>query len=124
MKIRIAFIVFAIFISSNGLSAQVDRRLSNQHANAPKKQEKVDYVDLATTKLKSQLELDNFQEAVISQILAETSEKEKKILEEEIPNDAKLQKITELRTALAERIKEILNPDQKIKFEALQKKKK
>jgi hypothetical protein len=114
--------------SGSGTTGGVNRSLTGQYSgNKKKKQDqKTDeqYLDESIEKLSEELTLDNFQEAVIKQLLLDEEEKTKKIIAEDIPNDSKSQKMTASREILNGKIKEILNPEQREKFEKMGKKKK
>lgn len=76
MKLKASFIliIFA-FLFSTALSAQVDRRIgSSQYKRDSKKGEKVDFVEQSTNYLTKELSLDDFQRAVIKNIIEEERE--------------------------------------------------
>lgn len=76
MKLKASFIliIFA-FLFSTELSAQVDRRIgSSQYKRDSKKGEKVDFVEQSTNYLTKELSLDDFQKAVIKNIIEEERE--------------------------------------------------
>lgn len=125
MKKYLTLIVLMISVTA---ISQVDRRMRQMHQNnyyKPKKQkEKVDYAEHATNKLKEELSLDAFQEAIISDLLKDANEAEAKVMAEETPREAKIEKITAMREKLGEKIKAVLNPEQIEKFDAMSKRKK
>lgn len=99
--------------------------MHDNHYYKPRKQpEKVDYAELATNKLKEELSLDAFQEAIIGDLIKDNNEAEAKVLAEESPREAKIEKITGMREKLGEKIKAVLTPEQTEKFDAMSKKKK
>lgn len=122
------YLLLLILLVSVTSIAQVDRRLRHMHDNhyyKPRKQpEKVDYAELATNKLKEELSLDAFQEAIIGDLIKDNNEAEAKVLAEESPREAKIEKITGMREKLGEKIKAVLTPEQTEKFDAMSKKKK
>jgi hypothetical protein len=133
---KIGFII--IFIFSAKMSAQyddsgnrryggVDRSLTGQQYESPKKKknnEKVDMVEASMTKLDADLSLDSFQSAVIRKLLEDNQVLELRIVDEDIPMESKTEKIIALRLKLNEKIKDILTPEQKEKFDNMMKKKK
>lgn len=119
-------LLLIICLTGSFASAQLDRRLA--HPARPEistaKPEKIDIPALATKKLKEDLALDAFQEAVILDLLRKNQEAEEKLIQEDLPRDAKIEKVTVQRGKLNEKIKEVLTPEQREKFEKSLKKKK
>jgi hypothetical protein len=123
MRLTLTLLFFCAFLAGH---SQLDRRLAN--VNQPQvstaKPEKVDYTGLALKKLKEELTLDAFQEAVVSNLLKENQEIEEKVMVQDVPKESKIEMLTKQRNRLTEKIKEILTPEQVEKFEKFQKKKK
>ncbi len=121
-------LISAIFIFTFALdaNAQLDRRIGGPRYDVPKnkKQEKPDYTAMTVSKLKEDLSLDNFQEAVITRLLTENQTKVEKVMAEDIPQDSKGEKLRELNDQVRSEIRDILTPEQIVKFESIGKKKK
>ncbi len=109
-------------------SAQMDRRFARRQYENPnpkkQKEEKVDYIAFAVTKLKTELDLDSFQEAVVKKIIVENQERLQKINMQDIPQDAKMDQLNQVNEEVKNSIRELLTPAQIVKFDDLGKKKK
>src|SRR5436190_20721925 len=86
----------------------------NQYGNGKKKptNEKVDLLEQSLTHLEKQLTLDTFQLAVIKDLMVKNQTEETLVLNQEIPDEAKIEKFGVLRDRLDNEIKKILNQDQ------------
>ena len=90
---------------------------SNNGPNGGK--EKVDYTKLMIDNLTKRLSLDAFQNAILGKIFEEYNEKVVQISSENIPIEAKSEKIKTAQTAMDDRITEILTEEQKSAFVAM-----
>lgn len=104
----------------------VDRTLTGQMYEHRKKgtPEKEDRIELSIQKLTRELTLDSFQAAVIQQLLEANQKEEASIVAQDIPDESKIEKIVAQREKMNGKIKEILTPEQREKFEKMGKKKK
>jgi len=128
MKIKIvAFtILFTLFISNN-VSAQyrnnrngLDRSMMSGQGNpTPKKKKPIDQVQVTTERLTTELNLDGFQSAVLKTIVEDYKNASTSIMEEQIPNELKYEKLTSANNKMEAKILEILNDKQKVKFAEL-----
>jgi len=89
-----------------------------------KDNEKVDVVQVTLDKLTNALTLDNFQQAVVRQLLADAQKEQERIFSQDAPDESKREQAIALGDKLNAKINELLNPEQKEKFAELQKKKK
>jgi hypothetical protein len=125
-------IVLVVFVGSFHSYAQfrnngnqgpggVDRSIgsSQRYNNPPRKAEAIDYVKITVDKLTEKMTLDGFQSAILKNILEDYKKVTTAIGEEDIPNEAKFEKIKSEKIKMDDRIKEILNEKQKIIFEDL-----
>jgi hypothetical protein len=96
----------------------------NRSIPVKKENEKVDVVQLTLDKLNNALALDSFQQAVIRQQLTDSQTEQNRILSLDIPDESKREQLVALSEKLNTGINGLLNPEQKEKFAALQKKKK
>ncbi|MDR6966150.1 peptidoglycan hydrolase CwlO-like protein [Flavobacterium arsenatis] len=128
MKIKIVsfIILFTLFIS-NAANAQyrnnrngLDRSMMSGQGNpTPKKQKPIDQVQATTDKLTSELGLDGFQSAIVKTIVDDYKNASTSIMEEQVPNELKYEKLTVANNNMEAKILEILNDKQKVKFAAL-----
>lgn len=88
-------------------------------SNGPRTKEKVDYTKIMVHNLTTQLNLDAFQNVVLTKIFEEYNEKTTLIMSADIPTEAKSEKIKIAQTTMDERITEILTEKQKVSFVAM-----
>jgi len=126
MKIKIVslLVLFTLFVSGIA-NAQyrggLDRSIGSQDRyNQPtKKSEPVDFVKVTTDKMTKDLELDGFQSAVVKNIIEDYMQTYTAIVQEEIPNQGKQEKIKVATDKMESKIIEVLNPKQKDKFQEM-----
>lgn len=98
----------------------MDRSIgANQYSNGKRKgatAEKVDPLEQALNNLEKELTLDSFQVAVVKDLMEKNQTEENKVLKEEIPDEAKIEKFGNLRGKLDNEIKKLLSPEQLDKF--------
>lgn len=125
MKLNLFYLSIVVFLfNANFANAQMgmmnngmDRSIgSGQYRNDQKKPEKVDYIAASIKTLDKELTLDDFQKAVIKKMLEENQNKVEQVIALDIPQESKIEKITELRKNLDSKILTILNPEQNEKF--------
>lgn len=104
--------------------AQVNRSIgSSQYKNNIKKETKTDHIKSSVELLKKKLEIDNLQEAMVKIYIEESYNKIEGIINSNDLNDVeKTKKIEEVEEEMKKNILEILNENQKIKYEKLMKK--
>lgn len=85
----------------------------------PKKQEKIDYLQVMIDKLEKELTLDSFQKAVIKELVETNHLEMLAISEEAIPDISKLEKMSILKDKLEVKIISFLNPEQQKQFEKM-----
>ena len=127
MKIKI--LILFTFLVSNFANAQyrnngMDRSIGGQNQNyAPKKNQKpIDQVQASTDKLTKELNLDGFQAAVLKNIIEDYKNTSTSITAQQIPDEAKFEKLKIENEKMEAKILEILNDEQKIKFKELKNK--
>lgn len=103
----------------NGVDRRIGRNPTPIGKKAPKK---VDYMEAGINKLAEDLELDSFQKAVITDLMEKNMDEQRKIHVLDVPNDVKIEKITESREKLNSDILKILTAVQAEKYEALREK--
>lgn len=105
----------------NGTPVGLDRSIGGgqRFDNTPRKVETIDYVKATVDNLTEQLNLDGFQSAILKNILEDYKKTTTAISEENIPNQAKFEKIKSEKLKMDEQIKKILNDDQKKLFAEL-----
>ena len=95
---------------------RMDRSIGvNQYGNGKKKgssTEKIDPLEQSLNLLEKELTLDTFQKAVIKDLMDKNQAEETKVLNQEIPDHAKLEKFGILRDKLDNDIKKLLSQDQ------------
>lgn len=100
-----------------GMDRNNNRNSFNE--SPPKKQDKIDYLQVMIDKLEKELTLDSFQKAVIKE-LVETNQSEMiAISEEAIPDLSKIEKMGALKEKLEGKIFSFLNPEQQKQFEKM-----
>lgn len=127
MKIKI--LILFTFLVSNFANAQyrnngMDRSIGGQNQNyAPKKNQKpIDQVQASTDKLTKELNLDGFQAAVLKNIIEDYKNTSTSITAQQIPDEAKFEKLKIENEKMEAKILEILNDEQKTKFKELKNK--
>ena len=100
-------------------SSGIDRRdFSTQNRyNESKNKPPVDYVKLMTENLAEKLKLDGFQSAIIKNLIEDFISKSNNIMQESIPNDAKVEKTNIARKEMEAKFVEIFTDEQKVLFE-------
>lgn len=125
MKITIStLLVLFVLLFSNTSSAQyrnrngLDRRMmAGQGGNpSPKKQKPVDQVQVTTERLTTDLELDGFQSAIVRTVVEDYKNSSTAIMEEQVSNEIKYEKLASANMKMEAKILEILNDKQKEKF--------
>ncbi len=128
MKIKIvSFIILLTLFVSNNASAQyrnnrngLDRSMMSGQGNpTPKKKKPVDQVQVTTERLTTELNLDGFQSAIVKTIVEDYKNTSTAIMEEQVPNELKYEKLTAANNKMEAKILEILNDKQKVKFAEL-----
>lgn len=128
MKTQLVFLsIFFTFLSSLESSAQynygLDRSIGAENRyNTPKKKKAYDFVKVSTENMVKELNLDGFQEAIIKTIFEDYKNAVTNINEEEIPEQAKYEKMQIQIDKLDARIVELLNKEQKERFAEFKKK--
>lgn len=121
---KIFFLVLISFWFSNS-NAQVDRRIGTGQYQNGKQNKKVDLVETSVEKLKTELNLDGFQEAIVRNLVKENQEKSKEIIEATNYNDIeKRGLLAEIGEKFNAEIKKVLTKEQLEKYEKFISKKK
>jgi len=102
---------------NSGNRAGMDRGIGvNQYGNGGKKKpttgEKVDLLEQALNNLEKALTLDTFQKAVVKDFMEKNQTEETKVMNQEIPEQAKIEKFAIMREKLDDDIKKLLSKDQ------------
>lgn len=127
MKINLLsfFLLISLFVTET-ISAQNPYRrgggmnqMDNARYAAPREKEPVDFVKESTEKMTKDLNLDGFQSAVVKTIMEDFEKEYKAIVELQIPNEGKQEKVKIASDKMEARVIELLNPEQKIKFAAI-----
>lgn len=126
MKIKLLHISILFLLVTAVSNAQfqrtgLDRQISNPtpQAQAPSKIEPVDHVQVYSDQITKQLALDGFQAAIIKNIVKDYVNQTTNINVEPIPSEAKYEKIQVAVEKMEKDILEVLNAQQKIKFQEL-----
>lgn len=127
MKINLLsfFLLVSIFVSETITAQNPYRRgggmnqMDNTRNAAPREKEPVDFVKQSTEKMTKDLNLDGFQSAVVKTIMEDFEKEYKAIVELQIPNEGKQEKVKIASEKMEARVVELLNPEQKIKFAAI-----
>jgi hypothetical protein len=117
--------VTVLFLFVFGVAfSQLDRRIGQNQSSVPTQSapKKVDFAELTLTNLKKELALDGFQEAVVMDILKTHFSKRTHIIESDVIDEEKADKLKVLQEKLDKDINEILTAEQKEKFNALKEK--
>ncbi len=121
---NIFFLILISFWFSNS-NAQVDRRIGTGQYQNGKQNKKVDLVETSVEKLKTELNLDGFQEAIVRNLVKENQEKSKEIIEATNYNDIeKRGLLAEIGEKFNAEIKKVLTKEQQEKYEKFISKKK
>lgn len=106
-------------------NAQVDRRIGSGQYQNGKQNKKVDIVETSVESLKTKLDLDGFQEAIVRNLVKENQAKSKEIIEATSYTDIeKRGLLTEIGEKFNTEIKKILSKEQLEKYEKFISKKK
>lgn len=122
------FLFFTILITVNtnaqyGRNYGLDRSIdAHNRYSTPKKNKPYDFVKESTEKITKELSLDGFQEAVIKTLFEDYKNAVTAISEEQIPDQAKYEKMQIEMDKLDKKIEENLNKSQKLKFADFKKK--
>lgn len=122
-------LILFVFLFSNGSNAQfggggLDRSISGQNSFKPsKKNEKpIDYVQVSVDNLTKNLNLDGFQAAIVKTILEDFKDKTITITGEEIPSEAKDEKMKIERDKMEAKIMDVLTKEQKVTYQEIKNK--
>ena len=126
MKLLLAHILFfSMLVPSNDANAQarrsgLGRGISDYEQNSSRKSaEPVDQVQAYTDHMTKELSLDGFQAAIVKNIIKDYVDKTSNIATEAIPDQGKYEKMQVEIDKMEAKIAEILNADQKVKFQEL-----
>lgn len=118
------FYLFLLLSISQISHSQVNRNRGQRQNMTPiSNEKKIDPIESSVSTLKKELDLNGFQEAVVKNYIIEHQDKVKSVIDEDIPDEAKRNKIEGLITKLNDRVLEILDAEQKEKFNKFLKKK-
>jgi hypothetical protein len=121
---KIFFLILIVF-SFFSANAQVDRRIGTGQYQNGKQNKKIDIVETSVESLKTKLDLDSFQEAIVRNLVKENQAKSKEIIEVTSYTDIeKRGLLTEIGEKFNTEIKKILSKEQLEKYEKLISKKK
>ncbi|QYJ67375.1 hypothetical protein [Flavobacterium litorale] len=116
--------VQAQFHDPYNTGAGVDRSIARQR-NAPRtknkdaKKNKIDIIEATVKQLDKKLNLDDFQEAAVTVIYNDNKEKIFGVAEQDIPKDAKIEKVKEITKEIDEEILKLLNEEQTKKYQKM-----
>lgn len=116
--------IFFVFLISTVSYSQVDRSIGQGQYKIPKSNEKFDPIESSVEYLKKELDLNGFQEAVVKTYVVDYQSRLDSVMEEQIPYDGKKIKISALFDKLNNSIFDILEENQKDKFNEYLKKSK
>ncbi|AWI25932.1 hypothetical protein [Flavobacterium pallidum] len=121
--------ILAVFFTSISIQAQyggVDRSIGGpgqfQQSKNKEKKSEFDFVQASTDKMAKELSLDDFQKAAAKNIIEDYKNQVISISAEEIPDTGKNEKINVVKDKMEAKIKQLLNKDQLVKFEAMKNK--
>ena len=119
---KIILLFFLLFFSFS--FSQVNRSIgSSQYKNNIKKENKTDYIKSSVEVLKKKIGLDNLQEAMAKVYVEDSYNKIEDIINSNDLNDVeKRKKVEEIELEMKKNILEILDDNQKTKYEKLTKK--
>jgi hypothetical protein len=121
---KIFFLILIVF-SFFSANAQVDRRIGTGQYQNGKQNKKIDIVETSVESLKTKLDLDSFQEAIVRNLVKENQAKSKEIIEVTSYTDIeKRGLLTEIGEKFNTEIKKILSKEQLEKYEKFISKKK
>ncbi len=119
------FFLILIGLTFFDVNAQVDRRIGTGQYQNGKQNKKVDLVETSLEKLKKDLDLDGFQEAIVRNLIKENQAKSNEIIEATKYTDIeKRGLLTEIGEKFNIEIKKILSKEQEEKYDKLILKKK
>jgi hypothetical protein len=109
-------------MNRGGTGVGLDRSIGgeNRYSEPPKK-EPIDYVQVMADNLTTKLSLDSFQSVVVKNLIEEYVKNTNNIAIEDIPNDAKAEKINIAKNEMEARFFEMFSDKQKTKFDELMK---
>lgn len=129
MKINIVSLLLLFTLLVSGIAnAQygnygLDKSIGAQDRySTPKKKKPYDFVKVSTENMVKELNLDGFQEAIIKTIFEDYKNAVTNINDEDIPDQAKYEKMQIEIDKLDKKIEDLLNKEQMVKFEAFKKK--
>lgn len=110
---------YAQFQNGRGVGGGLDRDdLSTQNRyNEAKNRPPVDYVKVMSDNLTDKLKLDGFQSAIVKNLIEDFIKKSNEIMQENIPQEAKVEKTGIARKTMEARFQEIFTDQQKALFE-------
>jgi len=126
-KLIFFLLCLSTLLSFHTVKGQMDRRNGNQNqmqAPPPKPSKPADPVVSTINYLKTELELDAFQEAAVSVYVKENFAELEKIVAQNSSNEEKIILSENLNNGLNEKIGILLNPEQLKKFEEIMSKRK
>jgi hypothetical protein len=120
-------IIIMIFFASASMQAQyggVDHRIGgpgqfHETKNKDRKKSEFDFVQASIDKMTKELSLDDFQKAAAKNIIQDYKDQVMSISVEEIPDSGKSEKINIVKDKMEAKIKQLLNKEQLVKFEAM-----
>jgi hypothetical protein len=105
-----------------GNGVGLDRSIGGDNRQSePPKKEPVDYVQVMANNLTTKLSLDSFQSVVVKNLIEEYVKNTNNIALENIPNDAKTEKIKIAKNAMEAKFFEMFSDKQKTQFDELTK---
>ncbi len=121
---KIFFLILISFSFFNA-NAQVDRRIGAGQYQNGNQNKKIDLIESSVEKLKKELNLDGFQEAIVRNLVKENQSKSNEIIESNnLSNIEKRERLTDLGEKFNSEIKKILSKDQSEKYDKFISKKK
>jgi len=123
LLITLFFTVTANAQYGYGTNYGLDRSIGAQDRySTPKKKKEYDFVKVSTENMVKELQLDGFQEAIIKTIFEDYKNAVTNISEEDIPSQAKYEKMQIQIDKLDAKILDLLTKEQKVKFAAFKEK--
>lgn len=126
------FVVFAVLFSTqtyaqyyqSNSGTGMDRSIGaqNRYNNKSTKEKPVDYVKIMVDNMTEKLNLDGFQSAIAKNLIEDYTKSVEEISLENIPNDAKIEKIKIAKNTMESKFGEIFTDKQKVLFEELKNK--
>jgi hypothetical protein len=128
-KLLLKMIMICVFLGFCEINAQfpgnrgmggggLDRNIGGGvRQNEPQQRQPVDYAKVMTANLTDKLKLDGFQSAIIKNLIEDFLKTNNNIMQENIPNDAKVEKTTIARNSMEKKFLEIFTDTQKALFQ-------